>query len=232
NQDHLSGYGTIMDPHGNIISLYIGFTQNRGKYVNVIPFKGRYMPHVGDKVIGKIVDKNVVLWKLDINAPTQAILKPMDAGEDNRFNRYNDRGNRGGPQMRKRFDRGGKKEDTSQYNVGDMVIAKVLRFDRMTEPALTTVGPDLGSIKGGFLTEISVPKIPRLIGKGGSMIRLLNSLTTCKVFVAQNGIVWIKGRNVEEERAILKAIKKIEVEAHTTGLTDRIKEFVTTEIRK
>nr|MDO8112930.1 KH domain-containing protein [Candidatus Sigynarchaeota archaeon] len=164
-----------------------------------------------------------------------AILRPGDAGDADRGNRRPDYGGRGGggpPQVRRRFDRGGKKEDTTMYNVGDIIIAKVLKFDRTTEPTLTTVGPDLGPIRGGFLVEIPVPKIPRLIGKSGSMIKLLNGLTGCKIFVAQNGVVWIKGRRTEEERIILKAIKKIENEAHIVGLTDRVKEFIETEMKK
>jgi exosome complex component RRP4 len=243
SKDLLSGFGTVTTPQGNIISLYVGFLQKRGNYMNVVPFKGRYIPRVGDKVIAKVVDKNVVLWKLDINAPYIGILRPGDAGEGDRGQRP-DRGGPGGPgpggpgasgdapQVRRRFDRGGKKEDTSQFRVGDMIIAKVLRFDRTTEPALTTVGPDLGPIRGGFMIEISVPKIPRLIGKGGSMIKLLNTLTGCRIFVAQNGVVWIKGRRIEEERVLIKAVRKIENEAHTIGLTDRVKEFVENEMKK
>lgn len=230
SKDLLSGYGTITTKDGNIVSLYVGFIQQRGKYVNVQPFKGCYIPHVDDKVIGKVVDKNVVLWKLDINSPYIAILRPSDAGDP----RQDSRGYGGGNQqnLRKRFDRGPRKESTVQYVVGDMLIAKILRFDRTTEPALTTVGPDLGPIKGGFFTTISVPKIPRLIGKSGSMIRLLNSLTTCKVFVAQNGVVWVRGKRIDDERIILKAIEKIEEEATAHGLTDRIKEFVEAELQK
>ncbi|MEX2684326.1 MAG: KH domain-containing protein [Candidatus Sigynarchaeota archaeon] len=234
NKDMLPGFGTVIDPKGNIISLYVGFLQKHGKYVNVIPFKGKYMPRVGDKVIGKIIDKNVVLWKLDINAPCVAILRAGDAGEGDRGrHEYGSGGSRGGTQqVRRRFDRGGKKEDTSQYNVGDIIIAKVLKYDRTTEPTLTTVGPDLGQIRGGFIMDIAVPKIPRLIGKAGSMIKLLNTLTSCKLFVAQNGVVWIKGKKIDEERLLIKTIKKIENEAHTVGLTDRVKEFVQSEMKK
>jgi exosome complex component RRP4 len=233
-KDMLPGYGSIADQNGNIIALFVGFQHRHGKYVNVQPFKGRYIPHIGDKVIGKIVDKNVVIWKLDMNSPYVGILRPGDTSdESDRYRGRNDRGGAqgGNPQMRRRFDKGQKRDDTNQYNVGDIICAKVLRFDRTTEPALTTVGPDLGIIKEGYLSEIAVPKIPRLIGKNGSMIKLLNSLTSCKIFVAQNGIVWLKGKKPSDERVILRAIRKIEEEANTTGLTDRIKEFIEQEMQ-
>ncbi|MHA1370177.1 MAG: hypothetical protein ACTSRA_10735, partial [Promethearchaeota archaeon] len=167
--DLISGFGTITDNKNNIISLYVGFIQKKGRYVNVIPFKSRYIPHVGDKVIGKIIDKNVVLYKVDIASPYVAILRPIDTNEDSSTERnsYKIRRSR---QTRHRGSR--MKEDTSLYEIGDIIIAKVIKFDRTTEPTLTTIGsPDLGRIKGGFITKISVPKIPRMIRKNGSMIR-------------------------------------------------------------
>ncbi|MHA1849421.1 MAG: exosome complex RNA-binding protein Rrp4 [Promethearchaeota archaeon] len=227
DDDNIAGYGTFVDDNKNIISLFVGFLQKRGKYLNIVPFKGRYIPRIGDKVIGKIVDKNVVLYKLDINCPYIAILRASedadpeemrDFGHSKRF-----------PQKRRSKSR---RMETNQYNIGDLIIAKVLKFDRTTEPSLTTVGPDLGIIKGGFITEIAVPKIPRLIGKNGSMIKLLNNLTSCKIFVAQNGIVWIKGKRPKNERVVMKAVHMIESEAHTFGLTDRVKEFIENELAK
>ncbi|MHA1681698.1 MAG: exosome complex RNA-binding protein Rrp4 [Promethearchaeota archaeon] len=221
--DNLPGRGTIADENKNIIALYVGFLQKRGKYLNVIPFKGPYLPHVGDKVIGKIYDKNVVLYKLDINSPYIAILKPSD---DARQQQSRDRGR----DRYKSRTRSRSQPTTSKYSIGDIVIGMILKFDRTTEPSMTTVGPDLGPIKGGFLTEIAVPKIPRLIGKNGSMIKLLNNLTGCRVFVAQNGVVWVKGRDPRAERVVMKAVKLIEREAHTFGLTDRVKEFISGEL--
>jgi len=56
------------------------------------------------------------------------------------------------------------------------------------------------------------------------MIKLLNTLSSCKIFVAQNGVVWIKGRKVEEERILIKARSEDRKRAHTIGLTDRVKD--------
>ena len=61
------------------------------------------------------------------------------------------------------------------------------------------------------------------------MIALLKNLLHCKIFVAQNGRIWIHGRNPESERLLIEVIYKIEREAHTTGLTDRVKAYIIKE---
>ena len=58
------------------------------------------------------------------------------------------------------------------------------------------------------------------------MINLLKKMTNCNIFVTQNGRIWIQGEDIEHERLLIDTIYKIENEAHTSGLTDRIKEFI------
>ena len=52
--------------------------------------------------------------------------------------------------------------------------------------------------------------------------------TGCKIVVGQNGRVWLKGNNID---IAIKAIRKIEREAQSKGLTDRIEEFLSNELR-
>jgi len=75
------------------------------------------------------------------------------------------------------------------------------------------------------LVEITPTKVPRLIGKKGSMINMIKDHTKCEVVVGQNGLVWVKGKP-EMERVVEKVIKTIEAEAHTSGLTDRVREML------
>ena len=51
------------------------------------------------------------------------------------------------------------------------------------------------------------------------MVELIKEKSKCQIVVGQNGIVWLKG---EKEGLAAKAIKMIENEAHTEGLTDRV----------
>jgi exosome complex component RRP4 len=55
--------------------------------------------------------------------------------------------------------------------------------------------------------------------------------TRCRITVAQNGRIWLAGPpdNVALAKYI---INKINEEAHTSGLTDRIKEYIAEEKKK
>jgi len=81
-------------------------------------------------------------------------------------------------------------------------------------------------LKGGRIIEITSSKVPRVIGKQGSMITLIKEKTECKIIVGQNGRVWISGPTPEKEILAVDVINKIEHEAHLDGLTDRIKEYL------
>jgi len=110
--------------------------------------------------------------------------------------------------------------------VGDMVLAQVLAFDRTRDPLLTIKGPGLGKISNGRVVQIAAAKIPRLIGRKGSMISMLKRETGCQITVGQNGIALVWGKSPEAEELAVEAIYMVEREAHTRGLTDRIREMI------
>lgn len=218
--NYTPGRGTTFNKNRTqIVSLHIGLKQIRGKYVNVIPLRGLYTPQPGDKVIALVVDKNPVKYKCDINAQNFAQLKPK-----NTFKR---------PQGRSRMGKNQNYQDdessTAKFNIGDILIVKVLSADRLNKPELTTIGKYLGKKNGGIVITIDPPKIPRVIGRSGSMIKMLKSITNCNIFVTQNGRIWLSGDNMAYEMLLIDAIKKIEREAHTFGLTDRIEEYLKNE---
>ena len=76
---------------------------------------------------------------------------------------------------------------------------------------------------GGRIMKITPSKVPRVIGKAGSMIELIKDKTKCQIIVGQNGVIWLKGEN---EGLAAKTIYKIERESHTTGLTDKITAYL------
>ena len=73
--------------------------------------------------------------------------------------------------------------------------------------------------------EINSQKVPRVIGKQGSMISLIKTKTGCEVTVGQNGLVWVKG-TPEGELKAEQAIKLVEEKSHLEGLTDRVGKFL------
>jgi exosome complex component RRP4 len=233
-KNFLPGRGTIYNSERTkIISLNIGLKQINKNYINVIPLRGFYTPRPGDKVIALVVDKNPVKYKCDINAKDFGTLKPKNTiKKDRSFRDGGGRGGRGGRGGGRGGRNGGySKEDmnTNKFKIGDILIVKILSADRINKPELTTVGKYLGIRNNGIVISIDPPKIPRVIGRSGSMIKMLKNLTKCNIFVTQNGRIWLKGDDLAHERLLIESVKKIENEAHTVGLTDRMQEFIMNE---
>lgn len=106
-----------------------------------------------------------------------------------------------------------------------MLFLRVVDVDEVKKVKLGLKGRGLGKFRGGILINITPTKVPRLIGKKGSMINMIKDQTRCEVVVGQNGVVWVKGKP-EMERVVQKVVKTIEEEAHTSGLTDRIRDML------
>jgi exosome complex component RRP4 len=87
-------------------------------------------------------------------------------------------------------------------------------------------GRGLRKITHGRLIDVDPVKIPRIIGKKGSMIQLLKNMTNAQIIVGQNGRIVVSANSVEKENLVISAIRKIEAEAHTSGLTDRIRVYL------
>ncbi len=192
---------------GNYIySSVVGLAEAKGKLIQVVAFEGAYIPKAGDVVIGKVMDVKMTSWRIDIKSPYQAIMHPINVAE-RRLDLLKD-------DLRRFFD------------VGDTLVAKIMSFDRTRTPVLTTKERGLGKLQGGYLIEILPTKIPRLIGRKGSMINMIKKETGCQIVIGQNGIVWVSGKSFEDEERVIKAIRQIEREAHTSGLTDRIRDLI------
>ena len=189
-----------------IYACKLGLVEYKGRTVNVVALNTFYVPSVGDLVIGKIVEINLHGWTVDINSPYLATLRASEV-----FTKpYK-------PQ---------KDELSEILDIGDLIQAKVIAYDRTRNPLLTIREPGLGKITRGQVVKVSPAKIPRIIGRKGSMISMLKKETRCNITVGQNGLIHISGRSSEDEQIAVLAIKKIELEAHTSGLTDRVTEMI------
>ena len=197
DDEYYPGRGTFKE-NGKVCSSLIGLVSLRNKKIRVIPLKSKYVPKKGDVVIGKIDDVRFSMWDVDINSPYSGILPAFEVfGRD-------------------------KKELNKVYDVGDVLFLRVIDVDEVKKAKLGLKGRGLGKFKGGIIVDISPTKVPRLIGKKGSMINMIKNKTNCKIVVGQNGLVWVKG-NEDMEQLTREIIHTIEVEAHTSGLTNKIK---------
>ncbi len=115
---------------------------------------------------------------------------------------------------------------TAKYlELGDNVTARILSVDDSKHVQLTMRDQSLRKLKGGHVVDIPYAKVPRVIGKNGSMIEMIKEYSRCKVLIGKNGRIWIDGE-VENVLNVAKAIRIIDEESHTHGLTDRIRDFL------
>jgi exosome complex component RRP4 len=206
--NYRSGENTFED-NGKLYAARVGLVEYDERTVSVVALKAFYSPQVGDTVIGVVTDIMLGGWILGIKSPYPAVLRASDVME--------------------RSYRPQKDELSRIYGVGDLVIAKIVSFDRSRDPQLTVREPGLGKVTRGQVVEITPTKIPRIIGRKGSMITLIKNQTECKILLGQNGVVLVNGKSWEDEQLAIRAIQKVESESHTSGLTDRVTEFLQRE---
>jgi len=120
---------------------------------------------------------------------------------------------------------------TQYFALGDYVLTKITNVTSQKLVDVSMKGPGLRKLHGGRIIEVNPHKVPRVIGKEGSMVVMIKQATGCNILVGQNGWIWIDGEP-EQEVIAEKAIMKINSEAHLSGLTDRIKEFLEKETKK
>lgn len=188
-----------------LIASQIGSINVDGRLVKLIPLTGSYQPKRNDFVIGKIVNIGFNGWTIDIGHSNLAMMNLKDASND-----YIERG-----------------ADLRQYyDFGDIVVAKILKVTESNLMDLTMKGPGLMKLIGGIIIDIDPTKVPRVIGKQGSMISLIKNKTGCRVTVGQNGKVWIKGDDPQKEKKAIEAVEFVEKNAHIEGLTGKMEKFL------
>jgi len=198
-----SSFGTY-EEGGKIYSSLMGLAELRGNTVKVVALEGAYIPKEGDLVIGVITLVAGNNWKVDIGGPYGASLHANNA-------------------LRRPYS-----DDISQYmDTGDVISAEISTFDRQSGPFLSMKGRGLEVLEGGMVLQVSPAKIPRIIGRRGSMINMINDHLRIDSVVGQNGRIWIKTLDVQKLRLAIKAFRTIEAQAHTSNLTDRINKMLT-----
>jgi len=189
-----------------IISTTIGLSDVSDDSVRVISLTGVYLPKIDDLVIGTIQYIHGNSWFADINSCYQGMLLGQDV-----------------------FGRGSyptKSEMEERLSKGDIIFAKIANSDRQREPLISIADQSLGKIDSGELVKISPAKIPRLIGKHGSMIQTIEGSTNATITVGQNGLIVV---SCDETNGLLKAlaaIRMVDEQAHLVNFTDKVKKML------
>ena len=187
---------------GKVFASQLGLLSPRPPFVQVVPLSGRYLPKSGDLVVGTVTDVQSTFWLLDIGAPRWAPLHmtgtpwKVDVGETERY-----------------------------LSVADAVAVRVENLDATGRIGVTMLGDGLGKLEGGTIVRISPARVPRLVGRGGSMIGTITRHTSAEVVIGQNGRVWIGG-SPEAIVRVREVLRMIEDNGPRSGLTDRVERFL------
>lgn len=202
--DYLPSMGTYRKDDA-ILANRLGIARIDGKVIKIIPLSGRYHPKRDDIIVAKVVDIIMSGWRVDTNCAYTAMLSMKDATSD--FIRK-------GEDLRKYFD------------IGDYMVCQVVQVTSQKLVDVTLKANGLKKLVGGRIVTINSEKVPRLIGKHGSMVSMIKEHTNTWITVGQNGRIWVKGEP-EGEILAIKAISMIDEKSHVSGLTDIVKDFLT-----
>ena len=199
--DFLPGEGTVREG-GNIVAQRYGIVEESGKLVKIIPLSGVFIPRRGNVVIGRVSDVSFNGWMTDIDSAQSSFLPVAEVP------RYLDKNNL-----------------NEFLDIGEFFSAKI-KGVKSRGIDLTLDARGLGRLEGGMIISINPNKVPRVIGKEGSMIKLIKDKTNCKITVGQNGLVWVKGDNVDDELFAKKAVLFVAEKSFLTGLTEKVEKYM------
>ena len=200
-KDKKAGRGTFIEK-GKIYAEVLGVLNKTSEYINVVPLKGRYDPIQNDFIIGIVIEAMSSSWLVDINAAYPALLHVNEVPWNVDFG------------------------ETDKYlNMGDTVMAKVLSVDQEKKLQITLKDRNLYKVKGGLILNVEPSKVPRIIGKKASMISLIKKYTNSRIFVGQNGRIWIDGKP-DGVKKVIDTIRMIEEESLSYGLTNKIEDLL------
>jgi len=202
--DYLPSYGSQREGD-HIVALQLGLVSVNGRVIKIIPLNGRYVPRRDDTVIGYVQDNTYSSWFIDVGYAYDASLSMKEATSE-----FIERG----------------ASLSKIFRSGDIVITKITNVTKEKSIDLTMKAPGLRKITSGKVIEISAPKVPRVVGKQGSMISMIKEMTGCSIFAGQNGRIWIRGDDPNMEKVATDAIYFIQEKSHVQGLTELVKKFL------
>ena len=199
--EYLPSEGSYRDGE-EVIAGRFGVVSIYDKQVRVIPISGAYYPRRGNTIIGTIVDITFNGWLIDFGGATNAFLPVSEVPK------YINRN-----ELREFLD------------FGESVIIKVWDVkSKGIDVSMKMRG--FGKIEGGMIISVNSNKVPRIIGKEGSMVNIIKAATGCEITVGQNGKVWIYGSSAEKELATKRIIDFIVENSVVNGLTEKVEDFI------
>lgn len=189
----MRGHGTyVPDGSTEIISTVAGTVLKTNKLLSITPLRARYIPEIGDLVVGRIVEVQSRRWRVDISAPQLAGL-PLSAI------------NLPGGILRKRT-------AVDELNIrtffteGDLLVAEVQTIHGDGAASLHTRSLKYGKLRNGYF--LSVSGTGGGGGRQGGVARSRRQVFTLSstrggeidIILGVNGYIWIS-KHVEPPNA-------------------------------
>ncbi|MBI2084775.1 MAG: KH domain-containing protein [Candidatus Aenigmarchaeota archaeon] len=193
----------VYEEDGKVFSKLLGIPRISENELAVIPMYGTYLPKMGDRVVAVIESVEISGWFVDINSAYTAFL-PVSEGVEEFVDMQ-------------------RSDLTRFFDVGDIIYCRLSRVTKQKTVQASMRDFESRKLRNGIIIKVTPTRVPRIIGKEGSMISMIKASTKCDIIVGQNGVIWIRGDT--KDKAI-EAIITIEKESHTMGLTEKIEKML------
>lgn len=205
--DSLAGRSTYKED-GKIKSKVLGVARTEKSPIRVVPLSGGYIPQDkggedNEMVIGRVSGIGPSHWWVDLDSPYDGYLSLSEGSDE--------------------FIDLDETELSEVYDIGDLIYTEVIKVTKEKDVKLSMQGRMCKKLTGGRIVRISPSKVPRLIGKGGSMVELIKDETDSQIIIGQNGIVWVSGGN---EDLACEAVKLVDKKGHKKGLTEKVEKLL------
>ena len=197
------GKGEIENTYGigeHRYSKFISLRKTNNR-VKITRFESFYIPKLNDVIIGKVIDVLPNGWVIDINSPYLGFLlvKDTNIGENMDLN--------------------------DLYTYEDFLLCKIYKISKNKIINLTVKEEGLGKLEKGVIISVNPVRLPRVIGKKGSMLNILKEMLKVNIIIGNNGRVFISGDKLNVLRTI-SVIEYIIKNSYKKGLTEKVKEMI------
>lgn len=199
----MRGHGTFAaadDGPSAIRATVAGTIQKTNKLLSVVPLRARYVPEIGDLVIGRIVEVQSRRWKVDVAAPMLANLLLSSI-------------NLPGGTLRKRTSVD-ELNIRSFFGEGELLVAEVQSLFQDGSAALHTRSLKYGKLKNGYFMAVSG------MGAGVGVVRSKRQIFTLQtatggevdVILGVNGYIWI-AKHIQDQMSQEVGLNRLEESA-------------------
>ncbi|KAF9764332.1 Exosome complex component rrp4 [Nosema granulosis] len=195
--DFIRGHGTQIEDN-KLVSSYFGTPKTINKLVTVVPHMNfRYVPEVGDVVIGRVKEIYNKKWRIDMNCRAEVSLNLSAINLP------------GVAQRRKQ-----ESDEISMrsfFDINDLLVAEVQKVGKTGSASLHTRNEKYKKLGKGILVTMPAALVPHLKSR-------FITFSDLEIIVGCNGYIWVSPFN--EEKDTLTRVMKI-----VSKLKDKIEEM-------